>query len=177
MIDYGIQNEHSHIRAHVCPKAKRVYVYPTSCGLEAIATKAFRKVPGYQPGVTVATSEGYLVPPFSIRKCSAVKINNGAWDHLSFSDSDDLGTKGKKAERLVKQMVLNGLLPIPALGESVNDTDIQISGGDILVRANAIRKDDIVIQVKCDYRGGEKELGGTGNLFLQVAEINPLGIH
>ena len=74
-------------------------------------------------------------------------------------------------------MVLNGLLPIPAIADNVREIDVQLLGGDVIIKPNAIRKDEIVIQVKCDYDGGERELGGTGNLFLQVAESNPLGIH
>jgi hypothetical protein len=44
---------------------------------------------------------------------------------------------------------------------------MQFEGLDIVV-ATRVR-----IQVKLDFRGGERELGGTGNLFLQTAECNP----
>lgn len=177
MIDYGIQNESSHIRAHVCPKVRRVYTYPTACGVAAIRSGKFRKVNGFQPGVTTATAEGYLVPPFEIAKCAAIQLNTSVWERLRFSKDDALDEKGKKAELLIKQMVLNGLLPIPAIADNVREIDVQLLGGDVIIKPNAIRKDEIVIQVKCDYDGGERELGGTGNLFLQVAESNPLGIH
>lgn len=177
MIDYGIQNESSHIRAHVCPKVRRVYVYPTECGIAAIDTGKFYLAKGFQPGIDVATAEGYLVPPFAISKCASVQLNPSVWEHLKFSKDDSTERKGKKAELLIKQMVLNGLLPIPAIADTVQEIDIQLSGGDVIIKPNAIRKGEIIIQVKCDYDGGERELGGTGNLFLQVAEINPLGIH
>jgi hypothetical protein len=48
---------------------------------------------------------------------------------------------------------------------------VQIDGDDIVVLTGANR---VHIQVKCDYPGGDKALGGTGNLYLQVAERNPL---
>ena len=45
--------------------------------------------------------------------------------------------------------------------------NVQIQGTDILVFS---RKR---VQVKCDYRCGDRPLG-TGNVFLQRAERNPL---
>ncbi len=46
---------------------------------------------------------------------------------------------------------------------------MQIRGVDIVVRGQWR------IQVKCDYDAGRgKDGSGTGNLFLQVAERNPL---
>jgi hypothetical protein len=152
-----------------------VYVYSTAAGVEAVASGKFTKVYGSQAGCMTPTSEGYLVPPFGIRGCAAVQINDAAWEHVNFLDSDSLSVKGRKAEKLIVAMVRSGLLPFPALSENITDAGMQISGGDIIVKLNAFRKDDIIIQVKCDYRGGEKEFGGTGNLFLQVSESNPFG--
>ena len=177
LIDYGIHNEQSHIRAHVCPKARRIYVYPTQRGVEAILTGEFIKVNGFQDGVSDPTSEGFLVPPFSIRECISICVNNNVWDYFDFSDADDTTVKGNKAEKMIFGMIKRGLFPIPALCEIVNDKDIQISGGDIFIKPNAIRKNEIIIQVKCDFPGGERSLGGSGNLFIQIAESNPLHKH
>jgi len=177
LVDYGIQTEKSHIRAHVCPKARRVYVYPTPNGIEAIESGAYISRPGYQSGISMPTSLGYLVPPFDIAECVALAIRPDAWDYLNFSDEDSLTDKGNKAVRLVKGMLKRGLFPIPAIGTEITDRDLQVDGTDIIIRAGAIRQQDIVIQVKCDFPGGERDLGGTGNLFLQIAECNPLGIH
>jgi len=174
LVKYGIQNEVSHIRAHVCPVAHRIYVYPTRSGLDAIDTKSYRLVAGYQRGVASKTSMGYLVPPFDIKKCVALTVNVAAWRHFNFQNSDDTSVKGHKAEEMIGKMLQHGMFPIPALGDVVEEKDIQLRGGDIFIKPNALRKKEIIIQVKCDFPGGEKELGGTGNLFLQIAESNPL---
>ena len=174
LVKYGIQNEKSDIRAHVCPQVKRIYIYPTHRGLEAIATGKYKEVLGYQKGVDYATSKGYLVPPFDIHECVALSIKNEVWEHMGFTEELDTSTKGGKAERLIYEMLKRGMFPIPAISQSVNDHDMQISGCDIYIKPNAIRRKEILIQVKCDFPGGERNLGGTGNLFLQIAECNPL---
>lgn len=177
LVEHGIQTEQSNIRAHVCPKAKRIYVYPTWRGVDVIKSGGYRYVDAHQPGVIVTTAKGYLVPPFDIRDCVSISVNNGVWEWLAFSDDDSLRDRGRKATQLVLQMIKRGLFPIPAIGTEITDKDIQISGTDILIRSGAITQQDIIIQVKCDYPGGERELGGTGNLFLQIAECNPQRIY
>jgi len=178
LVAYGIQTEESDIRVHVCPQVRRVYVYPTECGMNAILTGKYIEKPGYQKGIETPTATGYIVPPFDIRKCSSIKICDAAWKHIKFSPSDSLAEKGRKAEKLVRGMLKHGLLPVPMNGRQVTDEDIQKLGQDILViKGHAIDQEDIRIQVKCDYPGGEKHLGGTGNLFLQVSECNPLRIY
>jgi len=173
--NYGIQNEESDIRVHVCPVVRRVYIYPTACGQEAITRDAHPLKSGYQKGYDFPTATGYLVPPFEIKKCASIQLNEDVWKHFKFQKDDTTTQKGKKAQDLVLGMIRNGLLPIPALGEEVNEKDIQIKGQDIIIRGNAITRSGIRIQVKCDFLGGEKELGGTGNLFLQTQECNPGG--
>lgn len=173
LIDYGIQNEESDIRIHVCPQVRRVYVYPTQYGIQAIESGQYHQVPGYQKDIEVPTSMGYLVPPLDIERCVSLELKDKTWEHMGFSANDSLKQKGDKAERLVRGMLKNGMLPLPMKGQQITDADIQKRGQDILV----IEKDGIRIQVKCDFKGGEKKLGGTGNLFLQVQECNPLDIH
>ena len=175
LVEHGIQTEQSDLRAHVCPVARKVYVYPTKRGLEAIDSGKFRSVPGYQDGIKTATAKGYLVPPFEIKECVAISLRAEAWDYLKFSEHDTLSSKGHKAEKLILQMLKRGLFPVPALPDTVTDKDIQIRGADIIIKAGKLTRDDIVIQVKCDYRGGERSDGGTGNLFLQTEECNPFG--
>lgn len=177
LVEYGIQTEQSDVRVHVCPVVRRVYVYPTSSGVSVIASGSYRLVPAFQPGWPEPTAMGYLVPPDDIPNCVEVKFRDLAWNALAFRRDDDPTTKGNKAVRLVKSMLKHGLLPLPAESEVVDESDMQVSGTDILVKANQLRVQDIRIQVKCDFEGGRKELGGTGNLFLQVQEINPFGYH
>lgn len=177
LVDYGIQTERSDIRVHVCPTVRRVYTYPTTSGLEAINTGKYRKKAGYQPGVEYATAEGYLIPPMEIARCVCLELPDIVWRWISFDKNQTTTAKGDKATRLVAAMLERGMLPIPALGETAVCRDLQISGTDIFIPQGALRDAPIHIQVKCDYDGGAKELGGTGNLFLQVAECNPLGRH
>ena len=175
LYNYGIQNEDSTLRAHVCPKVRRVYIFPTKCGLEAIKDGKGCPKNGYQPNVEYATGYGYCVPPFDIKGCVSLQFNNSAWDKMKFCSDDSTSDKGNKAARLVKAMLLNGLFPLP-LPRSAQDqlpADIEIKGTDIIVH---LCGGTFKIQVKCDFNGGEKKLGGTGNLYLQTAEINPLGM-
>ena len=173
LIKYGIQTEDSHIRVHVCPVVKRVYVYPTITGVEAIESGKFPKVAGYQTDHEGPTAEGYLVPPFAIRKCVGLVFSERAWQKFRFSRDDALSVKGDKATRLVLAMLREGLLPLPRVAREVKDRDLQIQGMDIVVPAQVVMGEDIRIQVKCDYDGGENQLGGTGNLFMQESEYNP----
>lgn len=177
LIDYGIQTELSDVRTHVCPRVRRVYVYPTSCGVEAIETGAHRLVPGYQPGWDGATAEGYLVPPEEIEHCVEVMFRDAAWNALRFRQDERTSAKGDKAVRLVKAMLKHGMLPLPTESQIVTERDMQITGTDIFVRANQLRKRDVRVQVKCDFVGGRRELGGSGHLFLQIRECNPLGLY
>lgn len=174
LVQYGIQNEQSDVRAHVCPLVRRVYVYPTSEGRRAVESGNWPKRQGFQRGVVGHTAEGYLVPPSAIPRCLAIAVRDVAWDAVDFRESDTTSAKGKKATRLVAEMVRAGIFPIPLAVENLNAAPprhLEIDGDDIIVDFGAGR---VRIQVKCDYRGGDVALGGTGNLFLQVAERNPL---
>mgnify|MGYP001454409728 CR=1 FL=1 len=171
LFEYGIQTEDSHVRAHVCPLVRRVYVYPTIQGIEAL-TKGIEAL-GYQPGVDGPTANGMLVKPFDIAKCVSLQINDRAWEVIEFNVADETTIKGEKAVKLIVGMIKAGLFPLPAgiIIDPNLSTAIQIMGDDIFVWT---QKSCVKIQVKCDFRGGESYLGGTGNLYLQTAERNPL---
>lgn len=180
LVSYGIQNENSHVRAHVCVVARKVYVYATLAGITAIRSGAFRKVGGYQPdrqGNNLLTAYGYLVPPPQIKGCREANIPNDLWQAARWKQEESTTEKGRKAVITIQNMLLRGVLPLPAIdgikckAQKITDTDLDIDGTDIEIFAN------IKMQVKCDYRGGSKERGGTGNLYLQVSERNPLKRH
>jgi len=174
LFDYGIQNEQSDLRAHVCPLVRRVYVYPTVEGRRATEAGGRSARPAYQAGVTGPTAMGYCVPPFDIRRCVALEVRADAWAAATFCETDDTSTKGAKAVRFVAGMIRAGVFPLPyAIDQCDADPSrtMQINGDDIVVTVGSNR---VHIQVKCDYRGGDVALGGTGNLYLQVAERNPL---
>jgi hypothetical protein len=173
LFKYGIQNEQSDIRVHVCPIAKKVYVYPTIEGRNACESGIFPTRFGYQKGVEYPTGNGYTIPPQKIKRCVCVSVNDAVWDHINFNLDESTTEKGKKAVRLVSAMIVNGILPIPRNIRSFDDDPVlslQIKGDDIIVDFKA---DRVLIQVKCDFRGGEGQ-GTTGNLYLQIAELNPL---
>ncbi len=177
LVDYGIHTEKSDLRVHVCVNAQRAYVYPTAAGIAAV-NKAIevgkQRTPGYQPGVNYATAEGYLVKPESIARCLPISIVWALPLVGGIRFSDDTSTKGRKAVEVVTLMLRRGWFPMFATPEVIDDIDLQINGLDIVVRQTTR------IQVKCDFEGGSPIKSGlkgervTGNLFLQVAESNPL---
>ena len=177
LVEYGILQEQSDLRVHVCPIVRRVYVYPTDEGRNVCLSGKWPKKPGFQEGVSGPTAEGFLVPPLAIPKCVALEVRNQAWKAAAFDAKDDTTTKGRKAVNFVAAMIRGGIFPLPYLSgctQTELSEQVQIDGDDIIVVIGAGR---FHIQVKCDYRGGPKEMGGTGNLFLQVAERNPLQKH
>jgi len=170
LFDYGIHGEDSHVRVHVCPAVKRIYVYPTTKGIEALGNG--KEAYGYQPGVDGPTAKGFLVKPFDIESCVCLQINERVWGVFNFDESADTTVKGAKAVKLIVGMIKAGLFPLPAgiiIDPNVSKA-IQIKGDDIYVWT---QKSRVKIQVKCDFRGGERHLGGTGHLYLQTAERNP----
>ena len=166
LVEYGIRQEKSDIRAHVSVATKSVYVYGTSDGVAAINTGMYRKAPAYTG--SIVTAEGYLVPPDAISGCKRIPIPS---DLMSFNTTDSTSVKGDKAMRVVMQMLKDRLIPIALDVSDITDEMMQLEGTDIIVQATAR------VQVKCDWRAGPRELGGTGNLFVQVAECNPLNSH
>lgn len=172
LLPHGILTETSDIRCHVCPKVRRIYIFPTPAGIEAIQNGNYRLLEGRQEGTDGVTARGYNVPPADIKKCVAIAIAERAWSHLDFQPSDSLSLKGRKALRLAKGMIEQGLFPLPGLTGCDAGFELDIKGMDIIVTTAVQRR---TIQVKCDFLGGDPELGGFG-LFLQVEECNPLHI-
>ena len=173
LADYGIQNEKSDVRVHVCPKVRRIYVFPTVEGRKALSRGKER--PAYQDKVAGATASGYTVPIWQIDRCVGLVLNETEWNAVRFSETDDVSTKGHKAAEFVAALIKKGVLPLP-FKSTVNanlPVEMEIAGQDIRV---IVAEQVIVVQVKCDYEGGAKVLGGSGNLYLQTAERNPLKI-
>ena len=172
LVDYGIHNEGSDIRAHVCVVAKTVYVYPTIEGVSVVQSGTYQKRT-VKTGAFV-TAEGYLVPPSKIRRCLPVNVKS-LFDKYAIDFTDTQSVKGKRAVDIVLHMLKIGYFPFFVATDEVKDEMLQIQGTDIYVNAK------MKIQVKCDFEGGEPKKPGergdrvTGNLFLQIAECNPYG--
>ena len=164
LIDYGIQNEKSDYRAHVCVTAKKVYIFRTSEGVFVIENNTFRKVPVKTKGIITAT--GYLVPPHLIKKIEERSIPDPWLEKICFLKEAPTTEKGIKAVIIVQGLLKKGMFPFEMEGIEIKDHEMQVMGVDIVVNFSA------KIQVKCDYEGGNGN-GGTGNLFLQTSECNP----
>ena len=163
LIDYGIKTEGSDIRIHVCPIVKQVYVYETNEAVEQIESKSYPTGNAYTN--SIITGVGYLVPSEEIPDCISISIPTN-WAR-TFKKNMTTTEKGDLAVRLIKTMLKKKMIPIPLNVTEIKEEDLQISGIDIIVKAS------IRLQVKCDFNGGDKQLGGTGNLFLQIQECNP----
>lgn len=166
--DYGILNEQSDYRIHVCPLAGKIYSYPTASGIDACLSGKHQKRSATQPGVSYATAEGFCVPIDSIPDIRCVSIPDSYLDRWFANVSRESTTthKGNMAARLVARMLQTGTLPLPLYGKLVSNMRLQLDGVDILVDCR------LRLQVKCDWRGGVGS-NCTGNLFLQTAECNP----
>lgn len=176
LVEYGIQTEKSDWRAHVCWKVARVFYYPTDCGVRAVESGKYQDAAAYQEidGRSVKTATGKLVPPRSIGRCTSYKIPSDLRELFTITRTHPPNIKGEFAVQIVKAMVLRGLMPpMVPLAEEQGDLQVQIEGVDIIITSNFTMR----LQVKCDFDGGPSDWGGTGNLYLQTAECNPLGLH
>lgn len=173
LVEYGIYNEGSDIRAHVCVDAGRVYVFPTANAVKLVGIQDYPLVPTKTRvnGVHTITAKGYLVPPGDIEGCESIKIPKAWMKKVAFSKDDSPTEKGEKAVKIVKGLIKRGMFPFHPDGKEVSDFNLQVEGLDVIVTMSAR------IQVKCDYQGGPRWHGGTGNLYLQTAECNPLRQH
>lgn len=169
LISYGIQNEKTDWRAHVCVKSGFLYLYPTAAGIEAIEADKYKCVPVKTNGIV--TAQGFLVPPDEIRGSIKVPLPYPLLEQLDIKENDSQTVKGAKAQQLVQELFATGRIPLSITAVAVTDTKQQIDGVDLTVQLN------MSIQVKCDFNGGDHRWGGSGNLFIQVAECNPYGKH
>lgn len=165
MFNFGIMNEESDYRVHICFDEGFAYLFKTESGRNACQSGKFQKRQAFQQGVSGATAIGYIVPPDQIEGCRRVLIPSAIIQDVRCVKTDSTSTKGNKAVECVKRMFLLGLLPISIDTKFIEEKDLQIKGVDIVVVAKT------KIEVKCDFNGGIK---GTGNLYLQIAERNPL---
>jgi len=168
LYDYGIQNEQSDIRAHVSVVNKAIYVFQTSLGIEAIKRHNPREVFATQPGIEGPTARGWLVKIQWIKDLRQLLYYS--WKYWPFfSESMSTSDKGALAVKCVCDCMKIGKFPFWIDASEENRADVQIVGVDIVVSCKKR------VQVKCDWHSGP--IPGTGNLFLQSAERNPLKRH
>ncbi len=166
LVEYGIHTEGSDIRAHVSAVNRTIYVFPTRNAVAAIARVSPPLRFAGQPGVDGPTGQGWPMPVEEIADLRRVRFQSWeGWTQLR----PDLSTsrKGRLAVVCVIAAMKRGRFPFWLDAAEDERQNVQILGTDILVFC---RKK---VQVKCDYTAGDRPLG-TGNLFLQRAERNPL---
>jgi len=170
MVDYGIQNEQSNFRLHVCYVASYVYIFPTKEGKKAVDSGVYGTKNVSLDG-RLTTAKGCLIPVSGIGGIHAVAMPPTIAQKYAIHQDMTTSTKGFMAMQIALQMLKLGIVPLPVQVDVSDDNAIQIAGTDILVNS------ELRIQVKCDLRGGEKRYGGTGNLFLQTHECNPYKLY
>lgn len=166
LFDYGIYTEASDIRAHVSVVNRSVYVFPTAQGIAAIERERPPLVSAYQEGVIGKTAEGWLVKVEWIADLRRLQFASWTgWEVMAPTHSTS--DKGRAAVQCVIAAMRMGRFPFWLDATEDQREHVQIRGTDIVVFC---RKK---VQVKCDWRGGHQPQG-TGNLFIQKAERNPL---
>jgi hypothetical protein len=87
-----------------------------------------------------------------------------------FREDQSSTEKGKHAVDVAIEALRAGKFPLWVYdARETEQTNLQIKGTDLMLTVQW------KIQVKCDYWAGRGDDGqGTGNLYLQVAELNPL---
>lgn len=120
----------------------------------------------------IKTAEGYLVP-CEIPELTAIDVPYMKSDKFKnkCDSGADTSEKGEWAVKIVKDQLKKGKIPLRFDVDEVKEKNMQIQGKDIIAIGA------FSMQVKCDWRAGPREKGGTGNLFIQISECNPHGKH
>ena len=165
LVEHGIQEESSDVRAHVSVVNKKVYAYRTVDALAIIEKNNFPIGYASQPGTRYYTGEGFLVPWDEIANIYVIDCKE--WKYWAQFRALNISTTDKShiATKVVWHCINTGKFRYTFCAREAGYLE-QIKGIDI-VGANGCK-----IQVKCDWLCGERPKG-TGNLFLQRAERNP----
>jgi len=167
---YGIDDEQSDIRAHVSLPGRRITVYRTADMVALIAHNSYRQRTATQPGVDGVTALGWLVPIGDIQPQYVMQSDCFPWDKWNHEEMD-CAQKGDMAVVCVRAAILANKFPLWVCGHVNGDKELDIQGTDIIVSAR--RR----IQVKYDAPAYPRRDGGTGNLYIQTHECNPLKMY
>jgi len=150
-----------------------VYVYPTKHMLSLLKGKTYKLSTAKQPGYDGITAEGWIVPITDVPELRILKFNScSLWKDFGCTQHAISTTKkGEIACDIVMQLLHLGRFPLWIKSRIKDDKDLQIKGTDIFVDGKWR------IQTKCDWLAAPKIDGGTGNLFIQTKELNPLKLH
>ena len=179
---YGIQTEQSDIRCHVSPISRLVFIFKTAEVLKLFANDGhlrYREVFGYQPGIQYHTGAGRAVPLREIPDLRVVQWwVEPWWENWPPEKGGDTSKKGAKAVDVAIRLMRAGRFPL-WISDAADSScvEVQRGGTDILLWGKWR------IQVKADYKAGPCDgplverypvCRGSGNLFIQTAESNPL---
>lgn len=181
LANYGIHTEESDWRIHVCVKAKAVYCFPRDAAVAAVNRRAMINQDGHKVVTTgdIVTATGYAIPIEEIDPIYPVRIPSGWISHvhgarayITIHERMSTTAKGEKAEKVVAALWRNGYLNFirPISLQEQTEIHVQHRGIDLIAVMPTV-------QIKCDFAGGDKALGGTGNLFIQLSECNPYQQH
>lgn len=168
LIEYGIFQENSNIRCHVAPGTKRIFIYRTDYMVNLISNNKYRTASAKQGNIITAT--GFLVPLKDIPDLRRLQ-----WDYVPwwdwFRENMNPTEKGSAAVKVAKKIIELGRFPFWFIESEDSNVEIDIAGTDMILKGTSR------IQVKCDWRAGEKIEGGSGNIYVQTHECNPFGYH
>lgn len=179
LIPHGVAQEMVHLRCHVVPDNKLIFLFTQDAALQALKvapTKGYDLISASQDGVDGITGVCYGIPFGRELHEWAVPIPDEIWltipPPFSYKERHALSTtaKGNKALAVVKMALDNDVLKLERFSTRsglsiVTDRKSQIEGSDIVVSLTA----NVRIQVKCDLRAFRYH-----SLALQLSETNPL---
>lgn len=160
LIEHGIHNETGDLRVHVCFGTRSIYIFFVEDVLKAIEKNNYIEMPARQNGYDGVTALGYLVPPHDISRCIRITMTDEDMAYAPDKNADT-SEKGVAAAIVAKRYI-----PPHRRNEDATLEEDK-KGTDYFAKGKKV-------QVKCDWMGGETDIGGTGNLFIQSSEINPL---
>ena len=172
IIEYGIQTEDSTHRIHVDVIGKKVFVYKTQNGIDAMPEPISIKCendwnagdyyiiyPKWANGMP--TARGIRIKHTDIKGCISANIPEKL---IPNNSAETTSEKGKAGVVIVVEMLQSGLLPLQFTVTEINDLQEQISGQDL-------HADKLLLQVKFDYGASQR------GLFMQTHERNLYGMH
>lgn len=166
LFDYGIQTEQSDIRCHVAPGTRSIFVFRTADAI-ALLPGSYELRDAFQNGIKGRTAQGYIIPWKDVPDIRRVRWRTYPWWE-KFSQAQSTSEKGASAVWVASELLRSGRFPLWVAAAESERLDLQIRGTDILLWGRW------KIQVKCDWKAGDRDEGGSGNLFFQIAERNPL---
>lgn len=164
LIEHGITTETAEWRCHVCFKVGVAYFFRVEDACKVL-DKGIEKTVMLNGTVT---GRGKLVRPEDIPGIQPVNIPRCILRRHWCNEDDGESLKGRMALNVCIDLLYTSW-KVKEVTE-ITDKGLQIKGQDLFF-------DSKTMEVKCDWPGGPRELGGTGYLFLQTAERNPRKKH